>query len=242
VANWHDDDVSILVNNGDGTFAADVTYGAGTQPFSIAVGDLDADGDLDLAVANFYSENVSILLNECPPACPADLDGDGSVGIVDLLLVLSNWGGPGGDCTAMADGTGNAELSCPGNRCEFSCSGTASDDHTISIQEALWVYLPVVVRNFEALPDLEVVDILIEDNANPDYPTRTKGVVEKCNFCEERLGKGMLPACVEACPEKAMVFGDLEHPGSPVRELLASRYSIRRKPELGTQPEIYYLV
>ncbi len=77
---------------------------------------------------------------------------------------------------------------------------------------------------------------------NPEFPTRAKGVVEKCNFCEERLGKGMLPACVEACPEKAMVFGDLEDPGSPVRELLASRYSIRRKPELGTQPEIYYLV
>jgi Fe-S-cluster-containing dehydrogenase component len=77
---------------------------------------------------------------------------------------------------------------------------------------------------------------------NPDFPTRTKGVVEKCNFCEERLGQGMLPACVEACPAKAMVFGDLEDPSSPVRELLKSRYSIRRRPELGTQPEIYYLV
>jgi len=77
---------------------------------------------------------------------------------------------------------------------------------------------------------------------NPDFPTRTKGVVEKCNFCEERLAKGKLPACVEACPQKAMTFGDLGNPNSQVRELLQSRFSIRRKPELGTKPEIFYIV
>ena len=75
-----------------------------------------------------------------------------------------------------------------------------------------------------------------------DFPTRTKGVVEKCNLCEERLAKGQQPACVVACPEKALVFGNLEDPKSEVRELLRLRYSIRRKPELGTEPEIYYLV
>jgi molybdopterin-containing oxidoreductase family iron-sulfur binding subunit len=77
---------------------------------------------------------------------------------------------------------------------------------------------------------------------NQDFPTRTKGVVEKCNFCEERLAKGEQPACVVACPEKALVFGNLEDPKSEVRELLRNRYTIRRKPELGTQPEIYYFV
>ncbi len=77
---------------------------------------------------------------------------------------------------------------------------------------------------------------------NPEFPTRTKGVVEKCNFCEDRLAKGQIPACVEKCPEKALIFGDLADPGSEVRQLLKSRYSIRRKPELGTKPQIYYLV
>lgn len=77
---------------------------------------------------------------------------------------------------------------------------------------------------------------------NLDFPTRTKGVVEKCNLCEERLAKGEQPACVVGCPEKALVFGNLNDPKSEVRELLRSRYTIRRKPELGTQPEIYYLV
>ena len=77
---------------------------------------------------------------------------------------------------------------------------------------------------------------------NLDFPTRTKGVVEKCNFCEERLAKGKLPACVEACPQNAMSFGDLDDAGSEVRQLLGSEYAIRRKPELGTQPEIFYIV
>ena len=77
---------------------------------------------------------------------------------------------------------------------------------------------------------------------NPDYPTRTKGVVEKCNFCEERLRMGLLPACVEACPEKALVFGDLEDRNSEVRKLLSSHYAIRRKPGLGTDPKVYYLM
>ncbi len=77
---------------------------------------------------------------------------------------------------------------------------------------------------------------------NPEFPTRTRGVVEKCNFCAERLAVGLLPACVEACQKKGLVFGDLEDSDSEVRELLRSNYTIRRKPSLGTMPQVYYLV
>ncbi len=77
---------------------------------------------------------------------------------------------------------------------------------------------------------------------NPDYPTRTKGVVEKCTFCEERLAKGRPPACVEVCPAKAIVFGDLNDGQSELRQLLRARYGIQRRPELGTRPSIYYIV
>jgi Fe-S-cluster-containing dehydrogenase component len=77
---------------------------------------------------------------------------------------------------------------------------------------------------------------------NPDFPTRTKGVVEKCTFCNERLAKGELPACVDACPQEALAFGDLDDANSSVRQLLQSRYAIRRRPELGTKPEVFYIV
>ncbi|MBM4329766.1 MAG: 4Fe-4S dicluster domain-containing protein [Deltaproteobacteria bacterium] len=77
---------------------------------------------------------------------------------------------------------------------------------------------------------------------NPGFPTRTKGVVEKCNFCEERLAKGLLPACVEGCKEKALVFGDLENPEAEIRKILQAHFTIRRKPGLGTRPQVYYIV
>ncbi len=77
---------------------------------------------------------------------------------------------------------------------------------------------------------------------NPDFPTRTKGVVEKCNFCEELLARGLTPACVAACPEKTLTFGNLADPDSEPRQLLRSRFAVQREPELGTGPSVYYLV
>ncbi len=74
------------------------------------------------------------------------------------------------------------------------------------------------------------------------FPTRMRGVVEKCNFCAERLARGNMPACYEACEEGAMYFGDLEAADSKIREILHDRFSIRRKPTLGTNPQVYYLV
>lgn len=76
---------------------------------------------------------------------------------------------------------------------------------------------------------------------NPAYPTRSAGVVEKCTFCTERLAVGLQPACVEAS-KGAILFGDLNDPYSTVRKALEENYNIRRKPTLGTQPGVYYLV
>ena len=86
----------------------------------------------------------------------------------------------------------------------------------------------------------------LKGGINPEYPTRTKGVVEKCNFCAERLAKGQETACVAACKKQAgtvaLHFGDLEDPESEVSKLLSEKYSIQRKPGLGTEPQVYYLV
>jgi molybdopterin-containing oxidoreductase family iron-sulfur binding subunit len=83
---------------------------------------------------------------------------------------------------------------------------------------------------------------LPEKLPNPAYPRRMKGVVEKCTFCSERIDIGQPPACVEACPDKLLTFGDLNDGASEVRALLKEHYTIRRKPNLGTQPQVYYIV
>jgi len=78
---------------------------------------------------------------------------------------------------------------------------------------------------------------------NPEFPTRIRGVVEKCNFCAERLAVGHMPACVDACKKhKALVFGDLEDPNSEIRDMLRKYPTILRRPELGTRPQVYYIV
>jgi len=60
--NYTNGSVSVLLGNGDGTFRSAVNYGAGVSPDSVAVGDVNGDGKLDLVVANQGSANVSMLL------------------------------------------------------------------------------------------------------------------------------------------------------------------------------------
>jgi Fe-S-cluster-containing dehydrogenase component len=69
--------------------------------------------------------------------------------------------------------------------------------------------------------------------------------VEKCNFCAERLAKGAEPACVVACRRQgnhALAFGDLADGGSRVSRMLRATHTIRRKPNLGTGPNVFYIV
>jgi Fe-S-cluster-containing dehydrogenase component len=78
---------------------------------------------------------------------------------------------------------------------------------------------------------------------NPDYPTRMRGVVEKCLMCYERLAVGQIPRCVEVSqPAGAMFFGDLNDPNSEVSLILKEKFTIQRKPSLGTHPSIFYII
>ncbi len=93
---------------------------------------------------------------------------------------------------------------------------------------------------------------------NPDVSTRPVGVVEKCTFCHHRIrrveerarvdGRELadaevqsLPACAEACPARAIVFGDLKDEESLVSRLSRSPRAFRLLEHLGTKPKVTYL-
>lgn len=69
---------------------------------------------------------------------------------------------------------------------------------------------------------------------------RPQGVVEKCHFCTQRTRTGRQPACQEACPTGARVFGNLLDPNSEIRWILANKQVFRLKEELGTEPKFWY--
>ncbi|MFW6236563.1 MAG: 4Fe-4S dicluster domain-containing protein, partial [Desulfovibrionales bacterium] len=99
----------------------------------------------------------------------------------------------------------------------------------------------------------------MEKTLNPEVSARPRGVVEKCTFCHHRLmaakqkaryegtdpsdleDGAYVPACVEACPTNAMVFGNLKNPDHRVYQLMQDPNAYRLLERLGTGPQIYYI-
>jgi len=91
---------------------------------------------------------------------------------------------------------------------------------------------------------------------NPDVTVRERGVVEKCSFCVQRIqekkmeakleGRGLkdgevMPACVQSCPSGALVFGNMNDPGSKVSKLKSEERNYHLLEQLHTLPSVGYL-
>ncbi len=91
---------------------------------------------------------------------------------------------------------------------------------------------------------------------NPDVTVRSRGVVEKCSFCVQRIQEKKLeaklenrklrdgeiqPACVQSCPTGALVFGDLNNPESRVSKLMKEERNYHLLEQLHTLPSVGYL-
>ena len=63
----------------------------------------------------------------------------------------------------------------------------------------------------------------------------------KCTFCVHRVDQGVVPSCVNTCQGKARIFGDLNDPTSEVARLVAREAVQVLKPELGTEPRVFYI-
>jgi molybdopterin-containing oxidoreductase family iron-sulfur binding subunit len=91
---------------------------------------------------------------------------------------------------------------------------------------------------------------------NPDITVRSKGVMEKCSFCIQRIKKAhgiakdenrmirdgeVTPACVQTCPTRTLIFGNLMDKHSQVRKLTADRRAYQVMGYLNTKPAVIYL-
>ncbi|SNR37156.1 Fe-S-cluster-containing dehydrogenase component [Lutibacter agarilyticus] len=63
----------------------------------------------------------------------------------------------------------------------------------------------------------------------------------KCNYCSHRVEVGREPACVTVCPEHAIIAGDMHNPETEISQLLARQAVKVRKPEKGTNPNLFYI-
>jgi molybdopterin-containing oxidoreductase family iron-sulfur binding subunit len=149
--------------------------------------------------------------------------------------------------------------------CEPVCPVYASV-HSLSEQINLQVYnrcvgtrycannCPYQVRTFN-WRDYDRPDPL-PNHLNPDVTVRRRGVMEKCTFCIQRIHKvedqaksegrevvdgEMVPACAQACPANAIVFGRLDDPESRVNQLGRDERGVKLLEELGSLPRVTYL-
>jgi len=73
------------------------------------------------------------------------------------------------------------------------------------------------------------------------YINPIKNIAQKCEFCLHLVEKGIQPSCVAACPNSARVFGNLKDPYSEVSKLLALNPFQVVKPEMNTEPRVFYI-
>jgi len=105
----------VIPGVGDGTFDRAVVFAVGAGPRAVVVGDLDRDGEPDVATANSDSDDVAVVINQGGTAadCAGDCDGNGAVSINELITGVNIALGlrPVADCSAMdRDGGGSVSI------------------------------------------------------------------------------------------------------------------------------------
>jgi molybdopterin-containing oxidoreductase family iron-sulfur binding subunit len=115
---------------------------------------------------------------------------------------------------------------------------------------------PYKVRRFNFLLYQDWETPSLQLGRNPDVTVRSRGVMEKCTYCVQRISRAriaakmedreirdgeVVTACQQACPSDALVFGDMNDPGSAVARAKASPLDYSLLEELGTRPHTTFL-
>jgi len=157
-------------------------------------------------------------------------------------------------------------MHCENAPCEAVCPVSATVHSSEGLNEMLYNRCvgsrycanncPYKVRRFNFFSYASSQTVRREMLNNPEVTVRTRGVVEKCTYCVQRVSSAriraeregrkvrdaeILTACQAACPAGAILFGDLNDPGSRIRRLASDPRAYRLLEELNTRPRTRYL-
>jgi Fe-S-cluster-containing dehydrogenase component len=115
---------------------------------------------------------------------------------------------------------------------------------------------PYKVRRFNFFNYTKDTPEIVKMAMNPDVTVRSRGVMEKCTFCIQRINRGknaaklenrevrdgeIVTACQQACPTQAIVFGNINDPASKVSQTKRQNRNYELLAELNTKPRLSYL-
>jgi molybdopterin-containing oxidoreductase family iron-sulfur binding subunit len=115
---------------------------------------------------------------------------------------------------------------------------------------------PYKVRRFNFYLYSDFKTEILKMARNPEVTVRSRGVMEKCSYCVQRINRArytaerenrpikdgeIVTACQQACPAQAITFGNIDDPQSAVSKLRAEKRTYGVLAELGTRPRTTYL-
>lgn len=157
-------------------------------------------------------------------------------------------------------------MHCEDAPCEMGCPVHATTHSPEGVNQMVYnrcigtrtcsSYCPYKVRRFNFLDYRAPSDSPVHAADNPEVTVRSRGVMEKCTYCTQRIEAAhvaadkdnralregeVVTACQQACPTRAIVFGDINDPNSEVARLKRSGRHYVLLEELGTRPRTTYL-